>query len=140
VNAAENKKLMQAIFARVAVGDGSLFVQHLADDVTMHVTGQYSWSRTFRGKHSVLNDLFGHVAARTQSPRKTVPIRFFADDDHVVVEARGDMLTKEGERYDNDYCLVYRLAEGKIVEIREYQDSMLCERALGAYPADGAAD
>ncbi len=54
---------------------------------------------------------------------QTIPRRLIADGDHVVVEARGDMMTKAGVRYDNDYCLVYRLECGKIVEIREYCDS-----------------
>jgi ketosteroid isomerase-like protein len=45
------------------------------------------------------------------------------------------MATKAGGRYDNEYCLVYRLAGGCIVEIREYGDSILCERVLGQFPA-----
>jgi hypothetical protein len=39
-------------------------------------------------------------------------------------------------RYDNQYCLLYRLRDGKIVEIREYNDSILCERVLGPYPVN----
>jgi hypothetical protein len=42
--------------------------------------------------------------------RRTVAHGFIADGDHVVVEARGEMMTKAGVRYDNEYCLVYRLA------------------------------
>ncbi len=129
---------MQEIFEKIAVGDGSLFVEHLAENVTMRVSGQYSWSRTFNGKQSVLRDLFGHVRARTREPRKTIPLRFIADGDCVVVEARGDMVTQEGVRYDNDYCLIYRLKDHKIVEITEYQDSALCERVLGKFPSPGA--
>ncbi|HEY1707328.1 MAG TPA: nuclear transport factor 2 family protein [Rhizomicrobium sp.] len=139
MDTAENKKLMEDIFAGLAVCDGRLFVKSLADDVTMRVTGRYSWSRTFQGKASLLRDLYGYVGSRLSEPGKTVPIRFIADGDHVVVEARGDMLTKEGVRYDNEYCLIYRLADGKIVEIREYQDSTLCESILGAFPAPAEA-
>ncbi len=51
-----------------------------------------------------------------------------------LVEAKGDNVTKEGMRYDNDYCLVFRLAHGKIKEIREYCDSLLTEKALGPFP------
>ena len=133
MSAAENKQLMQDIFARVAVGDGSLFVEHLADDVVMRVSGQYSWSRTFTGKQSVLRDLFGVVRARTTGTRKTIPLRFIADGDTVVVEARGEMTSKAGVPYNNQYCLIYRLRDRKIVEMTEYQDSTLCERVLGPY-------
>lgn len=133
MSAEENKRLMQEIFARVAVGDGSLFVEHLADDVVMRVSGQYSWSRTFTGKQSVLRDLFGTVRERTTGTRKTIPLRFIADGDLVVVEARGEMTSKQGVPYNNEYCLIYRLRDRKIVEFTEYQDSTLCERVLGPF-------
>ena len=134
MTAADNKKLMERIFAGAAVGDRTLYVDSLADDVTMTVTGQYSWSQTFHGKPSVLRDLYGYVASLLKQ-RRTVALRFIADDEWVAVEARGDMVTHAGERYDNHYCLIYRIENGKIREIREYQDSTLCERILGPFPA-----
>ena len=135
MSAAANKKLMETIFASIAAGDRTAFGDALADDVTMTVTGQYSWSQTFHGKESVLRDLYGYVASLVIQ-RRTVPFRFIADDEWVAVEARGDMVTHAGERYDNHYCLIYRIANGKIREIREYQDSTLCERVLGPFPQE----
>ena len=135
MSAVENKRLMQEIFARVAVGDGSLFVEHLADEVVMRVSGQNSWSRTFTGKQSVLRDLFGVVRERTTGTSKTIPLRFIAEGDVVVVEGRGEMTSKSGVPYNNEYCLIYRLRDGKIVEITEYNDSALCERVLGPFNA-----
>ena len=51
-----------------------------------------------------------------------------------MVEAKGDNVTPDGVRYDNDYCLVFRFEDGKIKEIREYCDSVLTEKALGRFP------
>jgi len=140
MSAAANKKLIQEIFAAAgspdaAVRDRALFVASLADDVTWTVMGQYSWSRTFVGKDSILNDLHGHVRSLLVDRSRTIAHRFIADGDHVVVEAKGHNLTKSGMRYDNDYCLVYRLENGKIKEIREYCDSVLTEKALGLFPS-----
>ena len=139
MNAAANKKLMQDIFAAAsnpdpAVRDRALFVASLADDAKWVVTGQYSWSRTFTGKDAILNDLHGYVRSRLAERTRTVPHRFIADGDIVVIEAKGDNVTPEGVRYDNDYCLVFRLEDGKIKEIREYCDSILTEKALGRFP------
>ena len=134
MSAAENRKLMETIFAGIAAGDRGLS-RRLADDVTMTVTGQYSWSQTFHGKESVLRDLYGYVRSLLKQNSRTVPFRFIADDEWVVVEARGEMETKAGARYDNYYCLIYRIDGGKIREIREYQDSTLCVRVLGEFPA-----
>ena len=139
MSAAANKQLMQEIFAVAAnpdpaVRDRALFVASLADDATWTVTGQYSWSRTFTGKPSILNDLHGHVRSLLAERARTVAHRFIADGDHVVVEAKGDNVTRTGARYDNDYCLVFRLEDGKIREVREYCDSVLTEKALGRFP------
>jgi ketosteroid isomerase-like protein len=140
MSAAINKKLMQDIFAAAAnpdpaARDRALFIASLADDAKWIVTGQYSWSRTFTGKEQIINDLHGHVRSRLAERTRTIAHRFIADDDFVVIEAKGDNLTREGVRYDNDYCLVFRLEAGKIKEIREYCDSVLTERALGPFPA-----
>src|ERR1700716_255250 len=139
MSAAANKRLMQEIFAAAgnpdpAVRDRSLFVASLADDATWVVTGQYSWSRTFTGKESILGDLHGHVRSLLVERARTIAHRFIADGDHVVVEARGENLTKAGARYDNVYCLVFRLENGNIKEVREYCDSVLTEKALGPFP------
>ncbi|GAB1264313.1 nuclear transport factor 2 family protein [Aurantivibrio infirmus] len=132
-----NKQLMTRIFERVGQGDGSLFSEHLADNVEMTITGQYSWSQTFKGKESVLNDLYAYVASVTELPRKTIALNIIAEGEYVVVEAKGQMTSKKGIPYNNDYCLIFRLQEGKIIEYKEYQDSTLCERVLGAYPNKG---
>lgn len=135
----ENKKLIEEIFAAAAnpdpaARDRALFIASLADDATWTVTGQYSWSRTFAGKDAILNDLHAHVRSLLVERTRTIAHRFIADGDYVVVEAKGDNLTKAGIRYDNDYCLVFHLADGKIKEIREYCDSVLTEKALGRFP------
>jgi uncharacterized protein len=142
MSAAENKKLLQEIYAGAAKGDGRLFFQSLAEDVVWTVTGQYSWSRSFRGKEAIKTELFGHLRAVLEPPLKTIAHRFIAEDDHVVIEARGDNVSKDGQRYDNQYCMVYRLEDGKIAEIREYCDSILVERVLGPNPkrANAASD
>ena len=139
MSASANKKLMQDIFAAAAdpdpaARDRALFTASLADDARWVVTGQYSWSRTFSGKQAILNDLHGYVRSRLAERTRTVPHRFIADGDIVVIEAKGDNVTPEGVRYDNDYCLVFRLEDGKIKEIREYCDSILTEKALGPFP------
>jgi hypothetical protein len=48
-----------------------------------------------------------------------------------VVECKGDVSTKAGNRYDNDYCYVCRFGDdGKLVALTEYMDTALAERVL----------
>src|ERR1700686_5664403 len=77
MSAIENKKLMQEIFTSAghpdpAVRDRALFTASLADDAKWTVTGQYSWSRSFIGKESILNDLHGHVRSLLVERARTV--------------------------------------------------------------------
>jgi len=132
----QNKTLMQEIFEGVGRADPSLFYERLADDATLVITGEYSWSQTISGRQRISRDLYGYVRSRLSERGRTHAFHFLADGDWVVVEARGDMVTKEGTPYQNHYCMLYKLIDGRIVEIKEYQDSTLCERILGPYPPE----
>jgi uncharacterized protein len=139
MSTAENKKLIQQIYTDSANRNGTTFVDHLADDVCWIVTGQYSWSRTFKGRDAVLNGLMGHFRSLFDVRPRTVAHNFIAEGDYVVVEAKGDNVTRTGIRYDNDYCMIWRVENGRIKMIKEYCDSVLTERALGPFPEQQSA-
>ena len=101
MSAAENKKLVQQVYADAANRSGTTFVDNLADDASWIVTGQYSWSHQFRGRDGILNGLMGHFRSFFAERPRTVGYNFIADGDYVVIEARGDNVTKAGLRYDN---------------------------------------
>jgi ketosteroid isomerase-like protein len=122
MSAAANKKLVEQVYTDSANRSGTTFADNLADDANWIVTGQYSWSHEFKGRDAIQNGLMGHFRS------------FIAEGDYVVVEARGDNVTKAGLRYDNQYCMVWRIENGKIKEIKEYCDSALVERVLGPFP------
>jgi uncharacterized protein len=135
MSAAANKQLVQQIYNDAANRSGTTFLDNIADDVRWTVTGQYSWSHTFNGRDAIVNELHGHVRSLLKERARTVAFNFIAEGDHVVVEAKGDNVTKAGLRYDNDYCMIWRIEGGRIKEIKEYCDSALVERALGPFPA-----
>ena len=135
MSAADNKRLIQQVYTDAANQSGTTFIDHLADDARWIVTGQYSWSHTFAGKEGVLNGALGHFRSLIEGRSRTVAHNIISEGDYVVVEAKGDNVTKSGQRYDNDYCMVWRVENGKIKEIKEYCDSALVERVLGPFPA-----
>ena len=53
-----------------------------------------------------------------------------ADGEFVVVECEGSVATKAGQRYDNKYCYVIQMADGKMIELIEYMDTALADRVL----------
>jgi ketosteroid isomerase-like protein len=136
MNAAANKKLVQQIYDDSANRSGTTFYDNVADDVCWTVTGEYSWSHQFKGRDAIKNGLMGHFHSLFHDRPRTVAFNFIAEGDFVAVEARGDNVTKTGQRYDNNYCMIFRIESGKIKEVKEYGDSALIERVLGPFPAD----
>jgi ketosteroid isomerase-like protein len=132
MTAAENKRLVQAAFDGLASADGSAFVDLFADEATWTVTGSHKLSHRFEGKAAIERELMVPLFALFATPYRNTAERIIADEEgNVVVLAKGEVRTKSGHDYNNDYCFVFRMDQGKIVELREYMDSVLAERTLG---------
>lgn len=139
--AAANKALLQWVFADLAAGNGRPFLEMLADDVVWHVEGSTPWSRSYHGKAEVKAGLLKPLHQVLAGPNPLSVSRMIAEDDCVAVQARGNARTRAGAAYCNSYCMIFRLNDGRVVEITEYADTALIERAL-PYPAaavEGAA-
>src|SRR6185369_1881470 len=104
MGAAENKQLLRHIFAELEGGNPRPFVDSFADDVRWTIVGTTPWSRTYDGKAAVLGELLGPLRERLLRSVKVAPTRILADEDCVVVEARGEATTKNGRPYNNTYC------------------------------------
>jgi ketosteroid isomerase-like protein len=134
MSAAANKQLVQKVFAGLAQGDPKLFVDSMDEKFRWRISGDSPWSKTFEGKQAVLGGLFVLLRDRIADRPRTIAHRFIAEDDLVVVEASGNNVSKTGAVYDNSYCFVIRVSEGKLQEITEYCDTDLAMNALGAPP------
>jgi ketosteroid isomerase-like protein len=131
MSAPTNKQIVQDIFAELARGESKLFVESMADDFRWNLAGVTRWSQTFDGKQAVLTELFALLSSTLVGPIITTANRIIADGDYVVVEARGNSTTKTGIPYNNKYCFVFRLADGKLREVTEYMDTELATAAMG---------
>jgi ketosteroid isomerase-like protein len=130
MSATENKQLLQSIFAELAKGNSKPFVESMDDDFRWTITGQTRWSRTYEGKQSVFTELFGPLRLRIAGNITTTAHRFIAEDDFVVVEARGSNTTKVETPYNNTYCFVFQIHDGKLQEVTEYLDTELVTSVL----------
>jgi len=125
MSATENKQLMQDIFSELSKGNDKPFIEAMGEDFQWTWMGSGQWSKTFKGKESVLNELWAGVKTAITQPFKAAAHRFIADGDYVVVEASGQNTTPDGKTYNNKYCWVCRIAEGKLQELNEYMDTEL---------------
>lgn len=130
MSAAENKKLMEGIYEELARGNGGPFVEALADDVRWTIIGATDWSGTWEGKEAVQQRLLDPLFAQFGTTYRNHATRVIAEGDHVVIECRGDVTTKDGRPYNNTYCNVFRLEDGKVRELTEYCDTQLIADVL----------
>jgi uncharacterized protein len=136
----KNKQLMQSIFAEMAKGSLDPFVEIMAEDMQWSWMGTESWTRTFEGKESVVNELLAAVKATLTEPFEVIPHSFIADGDFVVIEHTGKNTTPDGRPYHNRYCWVCRFSNGKLRELREYMDTELVTKTFGVEGKPGYAN
>jgi len=131
MEADQNKSQVRSLFEATARGEWRPFADALADDVRYVLMGHNSWSRTYDGKHVATRELWIPLTKLFTAPNRMRAQRLVAEGDLVVVEAKGDATTHAGKRYANDYCMLLRLRDGKIIEVTEYMDTELTTEVLG---------
>lgn len=131
MSAVDNKKLIESMFAELSRGNPAGYLAGLADDVKFTIIGKTKFSGLFDGKKNVIEKLLGPLAAQLDGGLAVTPQHLVAEGDTVVMQAQGSSKTKTGKRYDNTYCIVFRIANGKVVKITEYLDTELVTEAFG---------
>lgn len=131
MSAADNKKLIESMFAALSRGNPEGYLAGLADDVKFTIIGKTKFSGLFDGKKNVIEKLLGPLAAQLDGGLAVTPQHLVAEGDTVVMQAQGSSKTKTGRRYDNTYCIVFRITNGKVTNITEYLDTELVTEAFG---------
>jgi ketosteroid isomerase-like protein len=118
----ENKSIVRKIN-----NDELDLVEYLAEDVVWTIPGL----KSFHGKQEVIQELFMPYMSLMESIGRVVIKNIIAEDDQVVVETIAeDRITKKGKPYNNTYCMIYRFANEKIIQITEYSDTALAREVL----------
>jgi ketosteroid isomerase-like protein len=129
MGAAENKEVIRQM--REAKGLDAMLAT-MSDDVRWTIIGTTKYSGTMNGKQEIINKLLKPIFAELETPGSNVIDNIIAEGDYVVVQQHGvGRKTKSGNAYNNTYCLVYKLSDGKIKEITEYCDTELITAAFG---------
>ena len=131
MSAAENKELVRNMFAELSKGNGQAFLDKMADNVRFTIIGSTKFSGTFNGKQEFVNKVLMPLSSQLEGGLTITPDNFIAEGDYVALQARGNSRTKSGGTYNNTYCQVFRIANGKVQEVTEYLDTELVTRAFG---------
>ncbi|MGA6167754.1 nuclear transport factor 2 family protein [Amycolatopsis magusensis] len=127
---AENKELVEGIFAEMAAGNPRAMSDAMADDFRWIIPGAWSWSGTWPTKTATLTGLLRPLMAQFPGGYRSEADFVLADGNRVVVQARAQATTTAGESYHQTYCFVFTVEDGKLTEVIEHCDTALVERVL----------
>src|SRR5215471_9281609 len=131
VHGDHHRTQVEDIMTAMAQGRVRPLFDAMADDVTWRWMGVRQWSRSFQGKQSIVDTLFGG-SSETLPPSSSVEVHgIHADGEVVVVEHSGRNRLPDGRSYDDNYCWVFRFADGLIHDVREYMDTQLVTETFG---------
>lgn len=125
-----NKQVVLDFFAAGERGDMEACFALLADDITWTNIGTTSFSGSFVGKQTLIEQLIGPLFAQLKSGISSTIENLVGEGDVVVVQSSGTAETLEGEPYNNAYCQVMHIREGRICSVKEYFDTELAARVL----------
>lgn len=126
-----SKEIVEDVLDAVTNGDAEKLLRNLADDVTWTFFGSHRFAGTFKGKDELMSGLFAVIGEVLEDGIKVRVNSIIVDESRVVVEAKGQARSKAGLDYNNDYCLVFDVAAGKVQHVREYLDSELVTSVFG---------
>jgi ketosteroid isomerase-like protein len=125
---------VEAFYAALTSGDRDAVRSLLSDDCVW-VPPETAPFDEMKGGADIAAELGGRVVKRMFDISKPFNLevrRILADGDVAVVQQRLTATAKAtGQHYDNQYCWVYTVDDGKIVHIEEYADTLLASRVMG---------
>jgi ketosteroid isomerase-like protein len=131
MGAAENKEAIRNMFAELSKGNADAFLGALADNVRFTIIGSTKFSGTFNGKQEFINKVLAPLGAQLEGGLSMTVDNLIAEGDYVAMQARGKSNTKSGGTYNNTYCQVFKLNNGKVQEATEYLDTEVVTKSFG---------
>jgi len=131
VGVAENKQIVISFYEAGNRGDSDTCFDLISDDIVWTNIGSTKFSGTYRGKTELMEKLIGPLFSQLKAGISSSVEKLFGEDDYVIALTSGTAQTIDGRPYNNRYCQVIRLRDGKFVEVTEYFDTGLAGSIFG---------
>ena len=131
MTAAENKRIVEQFFEASNQGDMHTSMSIISNDTVWKEIGTSIFSGTYHGMDELQEKLLGPLFGQLKQGIRMEIDRLIAEEDHVVALTSGFAETLHGKTYNNTYCWVIKLHDGKFVEVIEYMDTELVTSVFG---------
>ena len=130
MSAEANKELVKKTWAAFAKGDIKAAFANMDDNVSWLVPGNLPGvSGLRRGKDDILKFMRGVSQIFPEGLQSEIK-RAYADGDTVILELTNRGKVSNGKQYENEYCFVFELENGKVRRIREYGDTQKAKEIM----------
>jgi len=93
----------------------------------------FVWGTTFIVvKQAIAEELLGPLFGQLKAGIASQIEQLTAEGDIVVAQTSGTAETIDGTPYNNSYCQVIRIRDGRIAAVKEYMDTALIDSVFGA--------
>jgi uncharacterized protein len=133
MNADAKKEMIRSTWQLLLVkGDLEGALRNFADDVEWWVCGSLPGIAGIKKGKQGIRDWFSGGSSGIFPEGLNTEVRYsHVDGDTVVAEMHNYGKVSNGRTYDNYYCFVFELSNGKIRRVREYVDSYTVQQAMG---------
>lgn len=130
--AIRNKQFVRHVYEEISKGNHQAFIDAVTDNFIFKIIGTTPFSGTYNGIQEVVEKALGPIGAALKTQPRLVVDKIIADGEYVVVIDHGEGgMSQRGKEYNNTYCNVIRMQDGKMAEITEYCDTALVNSVLG---------
>jgi ketosteroid isomerase-like protein len=130
----ETRALIEDFYRALREGDRPRLIELLAPDAVWIPPASAPLPR-MEGAGAIADALGSQIVRQTFDLSKPFALevrRIVVDGDVAVVQQRLTATAKAtGAAYDNQYCWIYELRDGRIAVLEEYADTIVAGRAMG---------
>jgi ketosteroid isomerase-like protein len=132
MNAQDNKQTVQnfcAHFKNAAVAD---LLDAMSEDAIWWIVGKpHLFPGAGTKSKADMERIWGNLFSHMKDGLEMRVIGMVAEGDKVAAEIRSHADLKDGRVYENQYHMLFTLQQGKIVEVKEYADTLLIATLFG---------
>jgi ketosteroid isomerase-like protein len=128
VSIEENKRIARDFIDALSRADTEWVLEHYADDIVMWTAGSLPFSGP-HNKEEIRGLMDGILGAFPEGLRFAVKT-LTAEEDRVAIEAESRGTHTSGKPYHNEYHFLMRIRDGRIVEFKEYLDTLHASEVL----------
>jgi uncharacterized protein len=119
----KNKAIVTEFLEVFSTGDVTGIAERLHDHATWWVSGSIEGLSGTYSKDQMTSLLKGVTTLYKQGALHITPLEMIAEGDCVAVEAESYAELQNGRVYNSLYHFLFRIADGKIMQVKEYMDT-----------------